>query len=124
MMRQLKEYLKDRVRNFGYAFEGVYVFFRTEVHAKIHLVATAVVLVVALLLELSKTEWLFVFLAVFLVLITEMINSCIERTMNLIKTEYDPRIKIIKDMAAGFVLLAAIFAIIVAGVIVVPKLIH
>lgn len=116
-------YLSDRWKSFGNALKGLVAFFKYEVHAKIHLVSAALVVGIALYCGLNKTEWLFILLSIALVFITEMINTSIERTINLIKTEYDPRIRIIKDIAAGFVLVAVVFALSVGAIVILPKLI-
>jgi len=56
-------------------------------------------------------------LATFLVFAAEMVNTALEEVINLVKEEHSERARIAKDVAAGMVLLAAIFAVIV-GVIV------
>jgi len=57
-----------------------------------------------------------------LVWITEILNTCIEKIMDFVHPEYHPKVKIIKDMAAAAVLIMAIVAVIVGGLIFIPKL--
>lgn len=73
---------------------------------------------------MNLTEWFFVLSAGFLVLICEAINTVIEKAMDRITETYDIKIKDIKDMSAGFVLLAAIYAVIVGSIVFIPKIIE
>jgi diacylglycerol kinase len=56
-----------------------------------------------------------------LVWVTEILNTCIEKAMDVITIEHHPQIKIIKDLAAGAVLIAALVAVIVGSFIFIPK---
>lgn len=102
--------------------EGISGFFKNEVHAKLHLILAIITLFISICCGLTAVEWLFIMLAITLVIITEMINTCIERIMNYINKDYNTDIKIIKDLSAGAVLVAAAFACSVASVILLPKI--
>lgn len=66
---------------------------------------------------ISKFEFLFLLLAYFLILITELQNSAFEAALDKLHPEIHNDIKISKDMAAGAVLTAALFLVIVLIVI-------
>ncbi|NBK98119.1 MAG: diacylglycerol kinase family protein [Erysipelotrichia bacterium] len=70
-------------------------------------------MIAGMIFHLTLIEWCFILFCCGLVIICEMINSCIEKIMDFICPEYDERVKVIKDMAAGFVMLASIFALII-----------
>lgn len=72
--------------------------------------------------HLSLIEWAVILLTIGLVLITEMINSVIERVMDFIQPGYDERIKEIKDIAAGVVLVTALISVVVGILIFGPKI--
>src|SRR5690625_4668325 len=93
-----------------------------ERNFRIHIIVAIFVICGSIYLKLTPFEWLFVVMSIFLVLMAELINSNIERMIDYIKPEYHPQAKIIKDIAAGTVLLAAIFSIIVGLIIFIPKL--
>jgi diacylglycerol kinase (ATP) len=114
---------KARLRSFVYAWEGIVSFFRWEHNAQIHLAITFLVLVLSVTLGVNKWEAIAVVFSIALVWITEMCNTAIEKTMDFISIEKHPQIKLIKDIAAGAVLVAAIAAIIVGCFIFIPKLI-
>ncbi|WP_069658004.1 diacylglycerol kinase family protein [Arcticibacter eurypsychrophilus] len=118
----MTNYWLTRYKSLKYAIEGISGFFKNEVHAKLHLILATITIFISICCGLTAVEWLFVLLAITLVLITEMINTCIERIMNYISKDYDTDIKMIKDLSAGAVLVAAAFACSVACVILLPKI--
>lgn len=118
----MSRYWLARFKSILFAVTGIRFFFSKEVHGRLHLILALIAIAISLICGLNHLEWLFILLSLSLVFITEMFNTCIERVMDYINKDYDPRIKIIKDIAAGAVLVAAIFAVIVAVVILLPKL--
>jgi len=95
---------------------------KNEKNAWIHLAATLFVTALGILIKLNPTEWLFILLAIFLVWITELINTAIEELVNLVEPNTHPKAKIIKDLAAGAVLSSAIFAVLVGIIVFLPKI--
>ena len=69
---------------------------------------------------ISKVELLIILLISAQVICLEMVNTAIERTVDLVTSEYHIYAKIAKDVAAGAVLVAAIFATIIGGIIFLP----
>lgn len=114
--------LDARIRSFKYSFDGIIQFFKVETNAWIHLLATISIIIVSLFFHLSAVEWMFIITSISLVWITEMINTCIERISDLITEEYHPTIKLIKDLAAGAVLIAGLSALACALIIFLPKI--
>ena len=112
--------LQKLIRSFGYAFQGIKFAVTLDQNIRFHLVFGFIVLILSLFLRVSKTELLFVIFAIFFVVITEMINTAIEEMTNLILKEHSREAKIAKDVAAGSVLLSAIFAVIVGLVVLIP----
>jgi diacylglycerol kinase (ATP) len=110
------------LNSFNWAFEGIVHALRRERNMKIHFAISVIVLGAAMFLSLSRLEIVALFVAISFVLITEMINSAIEHTVDLITREDDPRAKIAKDMAAGAVLVAAANALVVAYLVFYDKL--
>ncbi len=118
----MKTYLFGRLNSFRHAFRGLITLIKIEKNATIHLVLTLMALILGLLLRLNQFEWLWLLLVIFLVWIMELINTSVEKMADLIQPEFNPTIKIIKDLAAAAVLLAAIFSVIVAIIIFLPKI--
>lgn len=112
---------KARFKSFCYAWAGIIIFFRTEHNAQIHLAATINVICLSVYFKISTTEALFIIFSVALVWITELVNTAIEKSMDMITLEKHPQIKLIKDLSAGAVLIAAIAAFITGCLIFIPK---
>jgi diacylglycerol kinase len=87
---------------------------RSERNARIHLVATLVVIAGGLTLEIHRGEWLAVILAIAGVWCAEGFNSAIEELSDVVSSEPHPGIARTKDIAAGAVLIATIAAVAIA----------
>lgn len=107
-----------------FAFNGIREACIHERNFRIHLMVAIVVIGIAIYFRIEVVEWLFLLFAIQAVIITELINSVIERIIDYVKPEIHPKAKIIKDMAASIVLVSAIFAVIVGIIIFIPKLIN
>ena len=116
--------LHSRVKSFQYAFLGVIEFFRTELNALIHLIATIAIMIVAVVVGVTRAEAIALIIAVALVWITEMLNTCIEKVMDFITGEYHEKIKVIKDISAGAVLIAATAAVLIGLYVFIPKFVQ
>ncbi|MBS4209074.1 diacylglycerol kinase family protein [Bacillus sp. FJAT-50079] len=109
--------------SFQYALEGLRYAVKHEKNIRIHLLAAFTTIILSILFQLTAFEWLFIVLAIFTVLVLELVNSAIERTVDLATTEIKPLAKQAKDIAAAAVLLAATMAVIVGVIIFGPKFI-
>ncbi|MCJ0930831.1 diacylglycerol kinase [Virgibacillus halodenitrificans] len=107
---------------FTFAWNGLKEVTRTERNFRIHLFITALVLTIGFLVELNWLEWCIVIFAIGLVLVTEVTNSAIEKMIDYLNPAIHPSAKIIKDMAAGAVLIAAIIAALIGLIIFLPKI--
>lgn len=114
--------MKKLIRSFGYAFKGVAYATTSQLNFRIHLVATAVALLLGWFLHISTGEWQWVMLCITIVLVTEIFNTMIETLVDLVSPGYNEKAGRIKDMAAGAVVIAAAFAIITGIIIFLPKI--
>ena len=105
-----------------HAFRGLGLLFTKERNAQVHLLALVIVLTLAFLLPLSALEWIAILICCGLVISLEALNSAIERMCDEMVPNFNPRIRDIKDLAAAAVLWAALIAIVVAGIIFLPKI--
>lgn len=106
---------------FRYASEGIFHSLRTERNFKFHLVAAIVVISVGLLTDLTKIEWFVVILLIAGMLALELMNSAVERIVDLVTVEQHPLAKQAKDLAAGAVLIYALGSAIIGLIIFLPK---
>ena len=112
----------ESVRSFKYAFAGIINFFKTEHNALIHLLATIAVLILAIALHVSGMEIIALVFAVGFVWVAELFNTAIEKIMDFISEEQHPKIRVIKDISAAAVLIAAVVALAVGCIVFIPKL--
>lgn len=109
-------------RSFRYAFEGMLYSIRTQTNMKFHCIAAAVVLLLSIFFGVTSIEFLFLFLAICFVIMAELFNTAVEKTVDLAMPDSHPIAKIAKDVAAAAVLVTAVFAVVVALVIFYDKI--
>ena len=107
---------------FNAAIEGILYTFKSERNMKIHYCLAVVVLIISLFFDLTKVEMLLLIFAITLVVISEMFNTAIEKTIDMITEEYNPLAKIAKDVAAGGVLIATLNSVVVGYILFYDKL--
>ena len=99
------------------ALSGIRYAFATEKNIRVHLLVFFLVLIAALIFEISKIEFLLI-LGISAVLFSlELTNTAIERLADKVSPEYNAQIGVVKDVMAGAVLVSGIFAIIIGLII-------
>lgn len=116
--------MKKFSRSFIYAWQGIQYCFKTQLNFRIHLGILLLVIITGGLFNITTTEWLIILLCAMIVLILEMVNTALEYLCDIITTDYHPAIKIIKDVSAGAVLIAAMASIIIGAIIFLPRIVH
>ena len=114
--------IKARLSSFANAFRGLFVYIRQEHNAWIHCIIAVLVVIAGILFRISLTEWVAVVFAIGLVLAAEAFNSSIERISDVVQPEKDERIRDVKDISAGAVLLCAITAAVIGVIVFLPKI--
>ena len=110
------------IKAFNDAIEGILYTFKFERNMKIHYLGSALVLVVSLFLNLSRIEMIMLLFSISLVVVAEMFNTAVEKTIDLVTDEYHVLAKIAKDVAAGGVLVAALNSVVVGYILFFDKL--
>ncbi len=104
-----------------HAIEGVHYALKHELHMRLHCVAAGVALCMGVVLDFNAITLAVLWLTIILVLVTEMVNTAIEAAMDFSGSgELHPLIKVVKDLAAGAVLLASGNAVVIGALIFVP----
>ncbi len=104
-----------------FAAAGILHTVRTQRNARLHLLALILVTGAGALFRLTAVEWGLVFLVSGLVIAMETMNSAVEHLVDLVQPDPHPLAKIIKDAAAGAVLITALTAVVVGGVVFGPR---
>lgn len=109
------------MKKFIDAFNGLKIALK-EKSVIIQCILGLMAIIGGLIIKLDEYEWLAFMVCIGLVISLEIANSVIEKLCDLYSTKYDERIKIIKDMASAFVLVASIFALIVCIIVVIRRI--
>ena len=107
----------DRLRSVRYAVHGLGIMLASQHNARIHAACTVVVLVAGLAWRLSALEWCAVVVAIVVVWVAEGLNTALELLADAASPAFHPLIGQAKDVAAGAVLLAALGAVVMGGLI-------
>lgn len=107
---------------FGHAIRGIAEAVRHERHMRIHATAATAVAAAGLWLRVGLADWLWLGAAATVVIAAELMNTAIERAVDLASPERHPLAKTAKDAAAGAVLVTALFAAFVGLAVLGPPL--
>ncbi len=116
------KFLPRVTKKFGHAFVGLRVAFTTDNSFKAHLIFLGLVAVLGVVFRLSLPEWALIVFAIGLVIVSELFNTAIEYLVRMFTQEYHELAEKLLDISAGAVLLAAVTALIIAGLVFVPKI--
>lgn len=106
--------MRKRIRSFAHAFRGIAEFVRRGANAKIQLIMAVFVVGAGFLLDFGVHDWIAVVVCIGMVLSAEAMNTAIELLADALQPERDERVRVLKDVAAGGVLIAAIVSLVVA----------
>lgn len=113
---------RARARSIGFALSGVRWFLASQHNARIHLVATSLVVALAAGLGVGRDDWLWLLLAIALVWTAELFNTALEQLADACVPEQHPLIGRAKDLAAAAVLVAALLALLIGLLVFLPHL--
>jgi diacylglycerol kinase (ATP) len=115
-------FFQGSIQSVSYAMEGISYLAMKEKNFQIHLAVTSVLIPMVYFLDISTLEWCLLLLTIGLVLGLEALNTSLEKLCDFISSDYQSAIKIIKDTAAGGVLISAFIAIMVGIALILPKI--
>lgn len=96
--------------SFNDAMQGIIHVVRFERSMRIHMALGLLVLILASVLGVSRVELMVLLLTIGMMFVAELFNTAVEEVVNMITTEYHPLARIVKNVSAGAVLLAAVTA--------------
>ncbi|WP_216830050.1 diacylglycerol kinase [Alkalihalobacterium elongatum] len=115
---------KRLLRSFVYAWTGLRYVIRYEQNMRIHLIMGIVVMALAFILNVSLTHKMILLLVIGVVLSLEVMNTAIERTVDMITEDYHPQAKVAKDIAAAAVFIFSIITVLIGLLIFLPPIIE
>ncbi len=111
-------------KSFYFALKGLVYVLASERNARIHLVLAVLALALGIKLDVSNLGLAAIFFAIVLVFLAEIMNTAFEKTLDLIDKNHNQQIKLIKDMAAGAVLVTSVAALLIGIIILLPPLLE
>ncbi len=111
-----------QMRSFYWAICGIGYTIRTQLNMKIHLLAVVLVIVVSMFLNMPPVELAMLSITIIMVIAAEMFNTALEAVVDLVSPERHMLARIAKDVAAGAVLVTALNALVVAYLLIWPRL--
>ena len=105
------------LNSFKIATNGIFRGLFYERNSRIQLFVATCVIILCAFLDITKLEYLLVIFLCFLVILLELINTSIEKLLDVLYPKYHPEIGLVKDIMSGVVLLSALLAVIVGFVI-------
>lgn len=114
---------KNLLNSIEFAISGIKTAYKDERNMRIHMFCAVLVIILGLVLDLDRFEWLWIGSCIFLMLIMEIINTIFENVVNMVTNHhFHPLGKKVKDVAAAAVLITAIFSVFVGALIFLPKI--
>lgn len=110
---KLHQEISHLVQKFKVAFDGIIVAYKKDNSIKLQFVLAIIALIFFAIIQIEWFDWIFVFLAIGLVVVSELFNTAIETICDTIEPHQDQKIKQIKDIAAGAVLFASFIALLI-----------
>ena len=114
---------RDLVSSLEFALTGILTAFKEERNMRKHAATALVVILAGFVFQVSRIEWLFLLMSIFLVVAFEIINSAIENVVDIASHyHFSMLAKKAKDMAAGAVLVVSLFAAVTGAFIFLPRI--
>ncbi|WP_342528867.1 diacylglycerol kinase family protein [Chryseomicrobium sp. FSL W7-1435] len=112
------------VQSFKNALVGVMTATKNERHMKFHLLAAICTILAAFLLKFTAIEWIVLLLTISGMLTLEMINTAIERFVDLVEPNWNEKAGQVKDIAAGACFIYACGSAVIGCILYIPKIIE
>jgi len=116
--------LKSRLESFKFSFNGILSLLKNEHNSRIHLLAAILAVFLGIIMHISLVEWSLLTVVIGMVFLTELLNTALETLADIIEPDKNEKIRKAKDYAAAAVLVSAIIALIIGGLIFIPKILN
>ena len=118
-------YNRTIFQSFKLAWEGLWFVFKTERNMKLHCLMAAMAIICSLAFKISEIEFIFVIFSIALVFIAEAANTAFELLLDFVHGDkFHPDVKLLKDILASAVFIAALNAFVIGLIIFIPRIFH
>jgi undecaprenol kinase len=111
-------------KSFRYASNGLKDAFKSEHNLRFHFLAGFIAVNLGYIFSISTLEWAVVAIAITLVIVMELVNTIVEKIVDVIIPQISETARAIKDISAAVVLFTALSSLIVGLLIFIPKIIN
>ncbi|MBP6994321.1 diacylglycerol kinase family protein [Candidatus Woesebacteria bacterium] len=122
MFHKVHHKVRRHAISFKHAWDGIVWVFKTQPNYQVHITLSVIAVTLGLVLQIERFEWLIIGILIMMGLTIETINSTFEQTLDCVTLEKREDVKVAKDAAAGAMLIYAIGAAILGGIIFLPRL--
>ena len=112
------------IKSFKHAGRGIASVYKGEQNFRIHCLAGAFVLIFSVILKISTLEWAIIFFLISILLIMELINTALEKVIDIIKPRVHEYAADIKDILSGAVLVSALMCAIGVLIVFIPHILE
>ena len=105
--------MRDLRQSFVHAFHGLVFCLKHERNFRIHICAAVLTILLGFIVRFSAIEFVLLILTISSVMVTEILNTMIEKTIDTFTNKFSPTAKVVKDASAGAVFICAIVSVIV-----------
>jgi diacylglycerol kinase (ATP) len=116
--------IRKLIQSFKYAITGIHYAFRNEQNLVIHLIIATLVMAASIIFRVTPYEMGILGLTMLMVIAAEMVNTALEKMVDLITKEHRVEAMIAKDVASGMVLITAIGSVIIGLLIFIPHILE
>ncbi len=115
-------FIKGRLRGGKFAIKGIWLLLTTQDSIKAQATMAIIAIIAGFYFNISAIEWMVQLLVIGLVLVTEALNTAVEKIADFMQPAYDKKIGFIKDISAGAAAFAAFISLVLACIIYLPKI--
>jgi len=119
----MKSFFRKRQESFSFAIQGLKIALR-QPNFKIMICIAVIVMGLAGFLGISREEWLILLLIIGIVLSLEVLNTTVETLLDLVQPQFSPKVKVVKDLVAGVVLISILVSVTTGIIIFLPKFLN
>lgn len=109
--------IKKFFRSFHHAFRGLKYVIKNEQNFQLEILIGIFIVILMVIFDIRDWQKVILFLVIFSVLVIELINTILERVVDILKPRVHPYAQLIKDVMAAAVLLASIAAVVIGSII-------
>jgi len=122
MFHKIRHHVRRHTISFKHAWDGIVWVFKSQPNYRVHVTLSILAIILGLAYGIERYEWFIIALLIMIGLTIETINSTFEQTLDCVTLEKRDDVKIAKDAAAGAMLIFAIGAAVLGGLIFIPRM--